>query len=66
MFVTIKLDKISFTPYNYRAVVADVMLRTLRLHSHSNFQVYNAVPITILTTQYIRLVSLSVMGRYLI
>lgn len=26
MFVTIKLDKISFTPYNYRAVVADVVI----------------------------------------
>lgn len=40
VFITIRLINISFTSYNYYFAVID-MMRTSKLYSKSNFQVYN-------------------------
>ena len=54
VFPTIRLVNTSFTPHNYHfVIVVFVMVRTLRLYSHSIFQVYNVVLLTTVTMLFI-------------
>lgn len=48
-----RLVNTSLTSHNYH-VVAAVVMETFEIRSPSNFQVYNAVSLTIATTLYIR------------
>lgn len=48
-FTTIRLVSTSFTLHNYHFVVAVVMVGTLKLCSHGNFQVYSTVLLTTVT-----------------
>lgn len=52
MLITKKLLNISFTSHNYYFVVV-VMVRILKLHTHSKFQIYDIVLLAIVTTLYI-------------
>ena len=53
MFTTIRLVNASIISHNYPFVVF-IMERALKLYSHSNFQVYNIVLLTVLAMLYIR------------
>lgn len=48
MFTTLSLVDTSFTSHNYHFVVV-VMVRTLKIYSHSNFQVYYTDLLAIIT-----------------
>ena len=50
-----RLVDTSFTSHNYHFVI----VRTLKLYSYSNFQLYNTVLLTIVTMLYIRSLELS-------
>ena len=56
MFTTIKLLNISLTSHDYHFVILAtiVMVRSLSLYSHSNFQVYSVALLTIVTMLYNR------------
>lgn len=51
MFTTIRLVITPFTAHNDHSVVT---VRTLKLYSHGNFQVYNTVPLTVVSVLYSR------------
>ena len=46
-----RLVNVSFTTHNYQFVV---MMKTLKLYSNSNFQLYNIVLLAIVTLLYVR------------
>lgn len=53
MIASIKLVNTAFTSHNYSLLVVLVLVRRLKLYSHSNFQVYNTVLLTIVTMPYV-------------
>ena len=52
MIITIRLVNTSINSHNYGFFVG--VVRTLKIYSLSNFQVYNTVLLTIITMLYIR------------